>query len=32
MVSNRREEVQKFVKPYQPGKAVLESTRNWGVI
>jgi transposase len=32
MVSNRKEEVQKFVEPYRPGKAVLESTRNWGVI
>ena len=32
MVSNSREEVQKFVEPYRPAKAVLEATRNWGVI
>jgi transposase len=32
MVSNKREEVQKFVEPYRTGKAVLESSRNWGVI
>lgn len=32
MVTNKREEVQKFVEPYRLGKAVLESTRNWGVI
>jgi len=32
MVNNTREELQEFLKPYQPGRAVLEATRNWGLI
>lgn len=31
-VNNRREEFRQFLKPYQQGKAVLEATRNWGLI
>jgi transposase len=31
-VNNTKEEVQQFLKPYCPGKAVMESTRNWGLI
>lgn len=32
MVNNTREEFQKFLGPYRPGKAVLEATRNWGLV
>lgn len=32
MVNNTREEFQRFLKPFQPGKAALEATRNWGLI
>jgi transposase len=32
MVDNTKEEFHKFLQPYQPGKAVLEATRNWGPI
>jgi transposase len=32
MVNNTKEELQEFLKPYQPGKAALEATRNWGLI
>lgn len=32
MVDNTREEFHKFLQPYQPGKAALEATRNWGLI
>ena len=32
MVNNTKEEFQKFLKPYLPGKAALEATRNWGLI
>jgi len=32
MVNNTKEELQEFLKPYQPGRAVLEATRNWGLI
>ena len=31
-VSNTKEEFQEFLEPYCPGKAVLEATRNWGLI
>lgn len=31
-VINTKEEFQQFLKPYQQGKAVLEATRNWGLI
>ena len=31
-ILNRREEFQQFLEPYYPGKAVLEATRNWGLI
>jgi len=31
-VNNSREEFRRFLEPYQPGKAVLEATRNWGLI
>jgi transposase len=31
-VNNTREEIQQFVKPYCPGMAVVEATRNWGLI
>ena len=32
MVDNTREQFQRFLEPYQSGKAVLEATRNWGLI
>jgi len=31
-VSNEKGEVQQFVAPCRPGRAVLEATRNWGVM
>jgi len=31
-VRNSKEEVQQFLGPYGQGKAVLEATRNWGLI
>jgi len=31
-VSNERDELQRFVEPYRPGRAVMEATRNWGVM
>ena len=31
-VNNTKQEVQQFLEPYRPGKAVLEATRNWGLI
>jgi len=31
-VNNTREEFQQLLKPYHSGKAVLEATRNWGLI
>jgi transposase len=31
-VNNTREEVQQFLEPYCPGMAVVEATRNWGLI
>jgi len=31
-VNNTREEVQRFLEPYSPGMAVVEATRNWGLI
>jgi transposase len=31
-VNNTKEEVQQFLKPYRPGMAVVEATRNWGLI
>jgi transposase len=31
-VNNRKEEFQQFLEPYKPAKAVLEATRNWGLI
>lgn len=31
-VNNSREELWQFLEPYQQGKAVLEATRNWGLI
>lgn len=32
IVNNSKEEFWQFLKPYQQGKAVLEATRNWGLI
>jgi len=32
IVNNTREEFGRFLEPYRPGKAVLEATRNWGLI
>ncbi len=32
MVNNTKEEVQRFLEPYHPGVAVVEATRNWGLI
>ena len=32
MVNNTKEEFRQLLKPYQAGKAVLEATRNWGLI
>jgi len=32
MVNNTRDEFQRFLAPYQLGKAALEATRNWGLI
>ncbi len=32
MVNNSKEEFRQFLRPYQPGKAVLEATRNWGLV
>jgi hypothetical protein len=32
MVNNSKEEIQQLLEPYQPGKAVLEATSNWGLI
>jgi len=31
-VPNSREELQNFLGPYRPGTAVLEATRNWGLM
>ena len=31
-VNNSKEDFGEFIEPYQPGKAVLEATRNWGLI
>lgn len=31
-VNNTREEIQQFLEPYRPGMAVVEATRNWGLI
>ena len=31
-VNNTKEEVQRFLEPYRPGIAVVEATRNWGLI
>ena len=31
-VNNSREEFVQFLQPYHSGKAVLEATRNWGLI
>jgi len=31
-IANTREEYEHLLKPYRPGKAVLEATRNWGLI
>ena len=31
-VNNIKEEVQQFLEPYRPGMAVVEATRNWGLI
>ena len=31
-MNNSKEEFQRFLEPYRPGKAVLEATRNWGLI
>lgn len=31
-VNNTKEEVQRFLEPYRPGMAVVEATRNWGLI
>ena len=31
-VNNTKEEVQHFLEPYHPGMAVVEATRNWGLI
>jgi transposase len=31
-VSNEKEQIRRFIEPYRPGKAVVEATRNWGVI
>lgn len=31
-VNNTKEEVQHFLEPYRPGMAVVEATRNWGLI
>jgi len=31
-VNNTKEEFRQLLEPYQPGKAVLEATRNWGLI
>jgi len=32
VVSNTKEELQHFLEPYRPGMAVLEATRNWGLL
>ena len=32
LVSNTKEEVRQFLQPYHSGIAVLEATRNWGLI
>jgi transposase len=31
-VNNTKKEVQQFLEPYRPGVAVVEATRNWGLI
>jgi hypothetical protein len=31
-VNNTKEEVQRFLESYRPGVAVVEATRNWGLI
>jgi transposase len=31
-VANSREYIQHFLEPYRPAKAVVEATRNWGLI
>jgi len=31
-VSNNKEEVRQFLQPYRSGTAVIEATRNWGLI
>jgi transposase len=32
LVSNDKEELGEFLRPYRSGKAALEATRNWGLI
>ena len=32
VVNNSKEEFQQSLQPYQPGKVVVEATRNWGLI
>jgi transposase len=32
MVNNSRDDLHDFLEPYRSGKAVLEATRNWGLI
>jgi len=32
VVGNTKEELQHFLGPYRPGMAVLEATRNWGLL
>jgi hypothetical protein len=31
-VNNNREDIHNLLEPYRSGKAVLEATRNWGLI
>lgn len=31
-ISNNKEELEKFLRPYCPGRLALEATRNWGLI
>ena len=31
-VSNTKEEIRQFLQPYRSGTAVMEATRNWGLI
>ncbi len=32
LVNNNRDEFQKFLEPYRKSEAVLEATRNWGLV